>query len=159
MTDADWMHRAMLLADRAAVSGEVPVGAVLVQDDRLLAELDFSNDTVTSLDGTDSTIDGIAAGYIDGDLTFTANFWNGSTNPGEFGVTGTFFEVIDTQTIDVGATNRGIAVADNATGSGYVLYSVQDVDSRFGDAYNGNADHLIAVRFHGGQWQYNNSLG
>ena len=38
MTDADWMQRALTLADRAAASGEVPVGAVLVQDDRLVAE-------------------------------------------------------------------------------------------------------------------------
>jgi tRNA(adenine34) deaminase len=38
MTDADWMQKALLLADRAAVSGEVPVGAVLVQGESLLAE-------------------------------------------------------------------------------------------------------------------------
>ncbi|MEN8207569.1 MAG: tRNA adenosine(34) deaminase TadA [Pseudomonadota bacterium] len=38
MTDADWMQTALLLADRAAASGEVPVGAVLVQGESLLAE-------------------------------------------------------------------------------------------------------------------------
>ena len=38
MTDADWMQMALTLAGRAAASGEVPVGAVLVQDDNLLAE-------------------------------------------------------------------------------------------------------------------------
>jgi len=38
MTDADWMQAALALAGRAAVSGEVPVGAVLVQGDTLLAE-------------------------------------------------------------------------------------------------------------------------
>ena len=38
MTDADWMHAALSLAGRAAASGEVPVGAVLVKDDKLLAE-------------------------------------------------------------------------------------------------------------------------
>lgn len=32
------MQKALLLADRAAVSGEVPVGAVLVQGESLLAE-------------------------------------------------------------------------------------------------------------------------
>jgi tRNA(adenine34) deaminase len=38
MTDADWMQTALALADRAATSGEVPVGAVLVQGESLLAE-------------------------------------------------------------------------------------------------------------------------
>lgn len=38
MIDADWMQRALTLAGRAAASAEVPVGAVLVQDDKLVAE-------------------------------------------------------------------------------------------------------------------------
>ena len=38
MTDADWMQTALRLAARAAASGEVPVGAVLVQGASLLAE-------------------------------------------------------------------------------------------------------------------------
>jgi len=38
MTDADWMQAALMLAGRAAASGEVPVGAVLVQGTSLLAE-------------------------------------------------------------------------------------------------------------------------
>ena len=38
MTDTDWMQAALTLANRAAAAGEVPVGAVLVQDDNLLAE-------------------------------------------------------------------------------------------------------------------------
>jgi tRNA(adenine34) deaminase len=36
--DADWMQAALTLAGRAAAFGEVPVGALLVQDDNLLAE-------------------------------------------------------------------------------------------------------------------------
>jgi tRNA(adenine34) deaminase len=38
MTDADWMRAALMLAGRAAACGEVPVGAVLVQGETLLAE-------------------------------------------------------------------------------------------------------------------------
>ncbi|MDX2458183.1 MAG: tRNA adenosine(34) deaminase TadA [Gammaproteobacteria bacterium] len=38
MTDPDWMRAALMLAERAAASGEVPVGAVLVQGELLLAE-------------------------------------------------------------------------------------------------------------------------
>lgn len=36
--DARWMRHALGLAQRAAEQGEVPVGAVLVRDDRLVAE-------------------------------------------------------------------------------------------------------------------------
>ncbi|PLW81350.1 tRNA adenosine(34) deaminase TadA [Kineobactrum sediminis] len=35
---AYWMQRALALADRAAAEGEVPVGAVVVRDGRLLGE-------------------------------------------------------------------------------------------------------------------------
>jgi len=36
--DVDYMQRALTLADQAAASGEVPVGAVLVQDNRVIGE-------------------------------------------------------------------------------------------------------------------------
>lgn len=38
MNDEYWMQQALILADCAAAAGEVPVGAVLVQADELLAE-------------------------------------------------------------------------------------------------------------------------
>ncbi|MEZ5536031.1 MAG: tRNA adenosine(34) deaminase TadA [Thiolinea sp.] len=38
MHDEKWMAHALLLAARAAGEGEVPVGAVLVRDDRILGE-------------------------------------------------------------------------------------------------------------------------
>jgi tRNA(adenine34) deaminase len=37
-TDARWMRRALQLAAEAGAAGEVPVGAVLVRDGRILAE-------------------------------------------------------------------------------------------------------------------------
>ena len=37
-SDENWMHYALQLAQRAALQGEVPVGAVLVQDDNILGE-------------------------------------------------------------------------------------------------------------------------
>ena len=37
-TDEDWMRYALQLAQQAALQGEVPVGAVLVQDDNILGE-------------------------------------------------------------------------------------------------------------------------
>jgi tRNA(adenine34) deaminase len=38
MTDEDWIRHALRLAQRAEQQGEVPVGALLVQDDRCIAE-------------------------------------------------------------------------------------------------------------------------
>jgi len=38
MTDADWMQHALRLAQRAEQQGEVPVGALLVHEDRCIAE-------------------------------------------------------------------------------------------------------------------------
>jgi tRNA(adenine34) deaminase len=37
-TDTDWMRRALLLAQRAAAEGEVPVGALLVVDNEIAGE-------------------------------------------------------------------------------------------------------------------------
>ena len=49
-TDLAWMGRALELARAAGASGEVPVGAVIVRDGRLLAE--GHNLTVTEADPT-----------------------------------------------------------------------------------------------------------
>ncbi len=38
MTDTDWMHHALKLAERAQQEGEVPVGAVLVLNDEIIGE-------------------------------------------------------------------------------------------------------------------------
>ncbi|MGY6277469.1 tRNA adenosine(34) deaminase TadA [Methylomonas sp. MgM2] len=38
MTDEEWMRHAFRLAQRAEEQGEVPVGALLVKDDRCIAE-------------------------------------------------------------------------------------------------------------------------
>ncbi len=63
--------------------------------DRLIAQVDFSADTATSLEGQSFVVSGIQAGYAGGDLTYSSNVWNGGFNNGEFGVSGTHF-VIDT---------------------------------------------------------------
>ena len=38
MNDKHWMHKALELARKAEAAGEVPVGAVLVKDNQLIAE-------------------------------------------------------------------------------------------------------------------------
>ena len=43
-----WMHRAMMLAEKAASIGEVPVGAVVVRDGEVIGE--GFNQTISSHD-------------------------------------------------------------------------------------------------------------
>ena len=57
--------------------------------DTIVASVDFTADTVTMLNGQDTVIHGIRAGYQQGDINITANMWDGVANSGEFGVTGT----------------------------------------------------------------------
>ena len=59
--------------------------------DVLIAEVDFDADTITSLEGTDTSVNGILAGYDDGDLAYTADWWDGAANDGDFTVEGTWF--------------------------------------------------------------------
>jgi tRNA(adenine34) deaminase len=48
--DIHWMHKALELARKAELAGEVPVGAVLVKDNQLIAE--GWNQPITSRDAT-----------------------------------------------------------------------------------------------------------
>lgn len=61
--------------------------------DRLLVAVDFEDGTVVSLDEVRGEQFGIDRGFASGDLEFEPNSWNGKYNAGEFGVTGTFFNV------------------------------------------------------------------
>ncbi|WOO40096.1 DUF7594 domain-containing protein [Rubellicoccus peritrichatus] len=124
-----------------------------VSTDVLLATVDFTNDTVVSLEGSAGIEYGIDYGYYSGDLVYTANMWNGSSNSGEFGVSGTSFSLNGSgaSPINIGALNSGIAAVDGRTGTGYLMYSDQNVITRFG-AYTGNSDHVIAVIWNGSAW-------
>lgn len=59
--------------------------------DVLLAAADFSNDIITGLEGVDSLIHGVKAGFVLGDLTFFADKWGNSNNDGEFKIEGSYF--------------------------------------------------------------------
>ena len=59
--------------------------------DILLAEQNFTNDTVLSLQGRQGTHQGITLGYASGDLNFYTNLWDNRENPGEFGIRGGTF--------------------------------------------------------------------
>ncbi len=59
--------------------------------DQLLAEVDFGADTVQHLEGTDTRIDGISAGYESGDLVVTPNQFGdpAAASPDDFHIAGT----------------------------------------------------------------------
>ena len=61
--------------------------------DHLVATVDFGDDIVTHLQGVNTSVEGINAGFVDGDLVVTAEMWGGSPNVGEFGVEGTEIEI------------------------------------------------------------------
>ena len=103
----------------------------------------------------------------DNDASTTENpyqsFTFGSTH--EFTVSGTFFDVgidegagDDPTVFSLGAVNLGVAAPDAATGTGYIMYSVESVFNRFfvNPPYNRNSENLIAIRFDGTNWQYSN---
>jgi hypothetical protein len=132
-----------------------------VAGDQLLASIDFDNDTITSLQGNSAAVNGIGLGYILGDLTFVSNSWAGTGNTGEFEVTGTFFSVSSDVYGEVGDVGNGVAVTDDATGTGFLMYSAEPAQARFSASppLVGSARHLIAVRYDAGtsSWQYNDN--
>jgi len=58
----------------------------------------------------------------------------------------------------LGSLRGGVAVTDNARGSGWLMWSRRNVHARFSGAlYAGNAEHLVAVKFVSGQWFFDNN--
>jgi RHS repeat-associated protein len=54
--------------------------------DVLVAAINYTSDTITSLQGTNTSEYGIDKGYASGDLSYLADRWNGQVNDGEFSV-------------------------------------------------------------------------
>ena len=59
----------------------------------------------------------------------------------------------------LGDINFGVGATDNRSGSGYIMFSQQNVHQRFtSPAPNGdNSDHVIAIVYDNGQWKYDNN--
>jgi len=143
--------------------------------DCLIASVDFTRDAVVLMQGSNSYVNGINAGFDNGDIQITPNRWNGQSNSGEFGVSGTTLTtsnnpsviepapLSDTQcpaSIAIGDLGNGIAAIDSATGEGWVLWSEESVFTRFNPApYPNNAKHLIAVKHDGTNWLVDNNSG
>ena len=65
-----------------------------VSSDHLLAEVNFSTDTITPYHCVAGSINGISRGFANNDLQFVANEWNEDFNNGEFTVHGTSFDCL-----------------------------------------------------------------
>jgi hypothetical protein len=128
-----------------------------VASDLLLASVDFSADTTTSLEGTASMLDGIEAGYESGDLKIFANRFNGRFNRGEFEVKGTQF--VRNSITKIGSVGAGVAAMDRANGVGFIMYSQENIFNRFAPKrpHRLNSEHLIAVKYQNGQWFFDNN--
>lgn len=109
-----------------------------VSTDVLIAAVSFSSDSITSLEGTNDVYNGIARGYASGDLSFIANQWGGSANPGEFTVTGSSF-------------------VKNASGPASMVFDVADFTDYASQTGAGSTLVLesgdTAVRMTGNIWQ------
>ncbi|MCA9151346.1 MAG: choice-of-anchor D domain-containing protein, partial [Planctomycetales bacterium] len=95
-----------------AAENETWVPFVPELTDRLIASVDFSGDTISSLQGVTGQFQGVAQGYAQGDLTFAANLYSGKVNKGEFTVGGTYFTVACPE-IDVVGNGQSIVSGDD----------------------------------------------
>ncbi len=125
--------------------------------DVLVAAIDFTTDSVTMLKGNFGIINGLSKGYADGNLLVIANRWNGQTNAGEFGLSGS--DITFAPSTVLKNLRNGVAATDSATGTGYMMYSQQNIHTRFSSIDAGNADNFIVIRNNAGQWQYDNNSG
>ena len=62
--------------------------------DRLIADVDFTNTTTTTLRAQFGTIQGIHRGFLGGDMGFLDNHWRGVYNYGDFSVSGSHFTIL-----------------------------------------------------------------
>ncbi|MEM7784404.1 MAG: M4 family metallopeptidase [Planctomycetota bacterium] len=69
-------------------------------------------------------------------------------------------ETIDGIVFNIGDNGDGVAVWDAATGTGYLMYSVESVHTRFASdsPFPTNAENFVAVRHNGTNWEYNDNL-
>ena len=141
-------------------------------NDCLVTSINYTTNTATTLQGVSTNTNGIDTGYPSGDLTVVPQQWNGNFNNGEFQAFGTQIgnntpppppptSTTCPATMALGDLGRGLAGTDNATGNGYIMWSQQDVHTRWSNPaiLATAADHLILVKWNGTQWTYDNNSG
>ncbi len=135
--------------------------------DCLVATLDFSNDSASPLADEGVRIFGIDSGFSGNNIRITPNRWNNSVNDGEFGLSilqddNTVNPPLSESTcpadLATGDLGMGIAAMDQATGSGWLMWSEAPVSQRFSPPpLPTNANHFVAVKHDGSQWLFDNN--
>ena len=54
---------------------------------------------------------------------------------------------------DAGDSNQQVACGDGNSGSGFILFSVENLVDRGFTVHGGSHDHMVCVRYSGGVWQ------
>jgi hypothetical protein len=107
------------------------------------------------------TVKNIRKGCESVTFSFVANQWNGSSNSGEIDiVNGTTFERVNGGTKDISPINNGVALDDSGSGTGYLMYSRENVHNRFTNPspHPDNCNHIIGVVYDNG-WKYDDNQG
>lgn len=133
--------------------------------DVLLAELNFTTNTITSYKGMTGHVQGITKGFAYGSINFLANTFDSKPNTGEFTVNGGYFVRNQPDTSDrqlIGEIAAGVAAQDDQAGIAFVMFSEQNVFTRFAgnpplnDNLFGSSKNLVVVKYNAGTstWQY-----
>ena len=158
-------ERTKILADEAIRSDERYSRAEATADFQSAvheSQVYAMNPLAVGLPQADGQIHGIAVGYAYGDLTFLADWWNGTGHDGNYTITGSFVyhDSAGGGAAGTGDVNYGVAT-EFVSGTGYILYSVASVHTRFtvNPPFEDNSDNVIAVRYNSGNWQYTDGGG
>lgn len=103
---------------------------------------------------------GIELGYLNDDITFYINQWNGVANNGEIYITGTGFTRYDGTVSYITPTDWGVALSDSLSAEGFLMYSEEDIFTRFPVAsFDGqNCHHIIGVLRVGDHWEFDDNV-
>jgi len=107
------------------------------------------------------TVENIRKGCEYTTFSFVANQWNGSSNTGEIDIiNGTKFKKVNGGTKDISPINNGVALDNNGSGTGYLMYSRENVHNRFTNPspHSSNCNHVIGVVYNNG-WKYDDNNG
>ena len=128
-------------------------------DDCLIASVNLSNDTVQLFNNASPRVNGIDSGEPDPELIVTANQWDGVFNAGEFGLSESSPSLSSCPAqLPLGDLGLGIAARDDATGTGWLMWSSQSVQSRFSPSpHSDGAEQFIVVQYVNDQWMYDSN--
>ncbi len=93
--------------------------------------------------------------YTDTGLSGSTQYFYQIAAIGQYGSSMTAYDLNNL----LGDINLGIAAQDGASGSGYIMYSEENLFSRFSSnsPHSSNSDHVIAIKRINDEWYYDNN--